>query len=247
MVEEEYQPDRGAVIGSPYNVVIHVPRNRVDEHGVKLQKFKREVDRDTLLAGLNHTSDYIAQREQNMTAIAIGGAVNTLYLESRNSTHDVDLFGSREILGNKERMLLDEASHDAQQHIAELGTDWINTETQIWMPEPILDDLTEAAVEQNVVVFKGDGLTVYAAPWHFAFSAKINRLVTRGRYSRSYDLDDAVTYLHEYICSHGNEAVEMSTVLGWAAKYYHMPDEDFLRDRVDPEYQRRYDGCHAFV
>jgi hypothetical protein len=241
------QRRQGASIGAPQNVAIHIPRNRADAHGVPLQQFTREVDRDTLLQALDHVSNYIAQRTQHVTAIAVGGAVNTLYLRSRRNTHDVDLFGSEDYFGNAARMLLDEASQDAQQHIPQLGTDWINTETQMWMPGPMHTELTAAAVQQQVVVFPGAGLTIYAAPWAYAFSAKINRILTGGAQRRSYDLADAVNYIHEYIRSHGNQPVQVSRALGWARRYHHESNEDILRNRVDPEHRRRYNGHRAFV
>lgn len=243
---QQRQPPRPS-IGAPQNVSIHIPRNRADEHGEPLQQFTREVDRGTLLAGLNHVSGYIARRGQHVTAIAVGGAVNTLYLRSRNNTHDVDLFGSEEYFGNASRMLLDEASYDAQQHIPQLGTDWVNTETQQWMPGPTHAELTAAAVQQNVVVFNGDGLTIYAASWAYAFSAKINRILTGGDQRRPYDLEDAVFYIHQYIRRHGNRPVQVQRALGWARKYHHQSNENILRNRVDPEYRRRYNGHHAFT
>lgn len=118
--------------------------------------------------------------------------MNTLYLQSRNSTHDVEVFGPEGYLGDTARILLEEASHDDQQHIPQLGTDWVNTETQMWMPGPMQPKLTAAAVQQNVVVFNGNALIIYAAPWAYAFSAKINRILTGGDQRRPCDLADAV-------------------------------------------------------
>ena len=181
-------------IGAPQEVMIHVPRNRVDRYGHPLQQITREIDRDTLLAALKHVSEYLARQSQHVTFMVVGGAVNTLYLSSRGTTHDVDVFGTD--FNNTARMLMDEAMQDARRHFLGLGTDWINTETQMWMPGPLHRELSDAARRQNVVVFDQPGLTIYAAPWAYAFSAKINRLLTGGEQIRPYDLDDAVTYIH---------------------------------------------------
>ncbi len=224
--------------------MIHVPRNRVDRYGAPLQQVTREIDRGTLLAALAHVANYVAQRGQGITVVAVGGAVNTLHLQSRHTTHDVDIFGAG--FTNDARVLLDEAMHDAQRHYGGLGTDWLNTETQMWMPGPVHQQLTSAAMKQNVKVFDMPGLTIYAAPWSYAFSAKINRLLTGGDQTRPYDLDDAVSYVHEYIKSHGGQPVNTSIAIGWARHFRHESTPEFLRTRVNQAYRRQY-GRDAFV
>ncbi|KAL2024332.1 hypothetical protein VTK56DRAFT_8814 [Thermocarpiscus australiensis] len=229
----------------PQNVTIHIPRNRLDKHGMPVQQVTRDVDRDTLLAALNHVSAYLAQRHgRHISLIAVGGAVNTLLLRSRAATHDVDVFGSD--FDNQARMLVDEAMHDAQQHIHGLGTDWLNTETQLYFTPALEQDLTSGAIKQGRKVYSGPGLTVYAAPWEYAFCAKVDRLLKRDR-ARPYDLSDAVAYIHEYIRHHGNQPVPVATAVGWSRKYGTQMTEDILRNHVDPEYQKRHGGKHAFL
>ncbi|KAK4149396.1 hypothetical protein C8A00DRAFT_18898 [Chaetomidium leptoderma] len=234
----------GVQISAPQNVSIHIPRNRNDADGIPIPQVTRDMDQNVLRAALDQVSQYIAQRDRHLSVIAVGGAVNTLYLRSRATTHDVDVFGSD--FGNESRMLLDEAMHDAQQHIPGLGTDWLNTETQMWMPGPMHDELTQMARQQNIHVYRGQGLDILAAPWEYAFTAKISRILLGGNQARPYDLPDAVTYIHEYIRSHGNQPVPIATVLGWARRWNHEITEDVLKNRVNPEYRRRY-GEDAFT
>jgi hypothetical protein len=239
------QQQGGAIaIGAPQEVMIHVPRNRLDRHGAVVQQVTRDIDRNVLFAALQHVARYISQRGQNITVIAVGGAVNTLYLQSRSTTHDVDVFGST--FTNQARMLLDEAMQDAQRHYRDLGTDWINTETQMWMPGSLHSRLTEAAERQNVKIFNQRGLTIYAAPWNYAFSAKVNRILTGGDQARPYDLDDAVTYIHKYIRNQGNRPVPIKTALDWAKQFHHKSTADVLRRQVNQAYRTQY-GANAFV
>lgn len=233
-----------ANIGQPQNVQIHIPRNRLDEQGVPLQSVSREVDEVTLRQGLGIVSDFIAQRGQHISVIAVGGAVNLLYLKSRATTHDVDIFSSN--FGNQARVLLDDAMHEAQRRLPALGTDWLNTETQMWMRGNMHAELTRAAEEQDVRVFDGVGLRIYAAPWEYAFSAKINRLLHPQGQARSYDLADAVVYIHRYISAHGNQPVKVATAMNWARHYHHDCDEDILLNRVSPRHLQHYHR-HAFV
>ncbi|KAJ2974608.1 hypothetical protein NQ176_g5963 [Zarea fungicola] len=231
-------------IGAPQDVMIHIPRNRVDRYGVPVQQVTRDIGRDVLLAALHHVAGYIAQHGQSISVIAVGGAVNTLYLQSRQATHDVDIFGSS--FSNQARVLLDEAMNDARRVYRDLGTDWLNTETQMWMPGPLHTELTAAAERQNVKVFDMPGLVIYAAPWSYAFSAKVSRILTGGDQARPYDLDDAVRYIHEYIRSHGDQPVRLATAAGWARQFGHESTADFLRTRLNRAYRREY-GRDAFA
>lgn len=106
-------------IGGPQDVQIHIPRNRADEHGVPVQQVTRDIDHDVLLSALDHVSSYIARSQRRISVMAVGGAVNTLYLRSRSTTHDVDIFGSD--FNNQARILLDAAMQDAQRTSPGLG------------------------------------------------------------------------------------------------------------------------------
>ncbi|KAL4923223.1 uncharacterized protein BDV17DRAFT_296559 [Aspergillus undulatus] len=75
---------------------------------------------------------YLHQRRAQLTVIAVGGAINTLYLRTRSSIHDADIFGS--MMDTTACMLLDEAmQHAIRQVTTALSTDWFNTEIQMWL------------------------------------------------------------------------------------------------------------------
>lgn len=80
-----------------------------------------------MLAALKHVSEHVTR----ISLIAVVGAVNTLRHKPRISTRDVDLSS---LDPNNARIVLDDATQDAQQRIPGLGTDWLNTETQIRIP-----------------------------------------------------------------------------------------------------------------
>ncbi|KAK4186265.1 hypothetical protein QBC35DRAFT_437531 [Podospora australis] len=228
------------MISRPSNVTIQIPRNRASEDGVVIPPVTRDMDSNILRAALDHVSNFVAQkRRAAIEVIAVGGAVNTLHLRTRETTHDIDVFGFE--FGNTSRIMLDEAMYDAQNQIPALGTDWLNTETQMWMPGPIREEITQLARKQGVKVYDGSGLTILAAPWEYAFTAKINRILTDLEQVRPYDLADAVAYLHEYITRNGNQPVPVSTtVQKWAQRWNLQITQEILRDEVAPEYLERY-------
>jgi hypothetical protein len=227
-------------IGAPQDVVIHVPRNRLDYHGAPVAKSYAEIPRANLVEALSLMGQYLAQRNANITAIAVGGAVNTILLRSRQATHDVDIFGSG--LDNNARILLDDAMQYAQRGSrSNLGTDWFNTETTMWMSPGMHRTLTAEAMHQGVVVFRHAGLTLLAAPWNYAFSAKVSRLTTdAGAMARPYDLEDAIIYLNEMVGQNNGRPIRLQHLLQRAEHYHHNTSRTFLMNRVNQEYQRRY-------
>lgn len=69
-----------ANISQTQNMQIHIPRNHLDVQGVPLQPVSREVDENTLRQGLRVVSAFLVQRGQHISVVAVGGAVNLLYL-----------------------------------------------------------------------------------------------------------------------------------------------------------------------
>lgn len=104
---QDHQPARRVDISGPRDVNIHIPRNRVDAHGMPVPKTTRDLSREDLEAGLRLMAHYIHSKGANLTVVVVGGAVSILYLRSRGTTHDVDVFGTK--LNMQYRVLLDEA------------------------------------------------------------------------------------------------------------------------------------------
>lgn len=228
-------------IGPPVDVSIHIPRNRTGPHGVPIPSTTHEIDRLTLENALGLMARFLNQRKAQLIVVAVGGAVSTIFLRTRNSTHDVDIFGSN--LDHAARVLLDEAMQYAiQQSQSPLGTDWFNTENQMWLSPTLHQELTEQAIQQDAVVFNRPGLKVLAAPWEYAFSGKVSRLLTGGSQIRPYDLIDAVHYLNRFINQHDGRPVPIATAEVWARRFHHNTSRDFLMNRVNAEYRKRYNS-----
>lgn len=144
---------------------MHVPRPRLDyaERLIPIEDY--ELDRRTLRAALTTMADYIDSQHEHITVITVGGAVNTMLLQTRQTTHDVDFFGTN--LNNTQRVLLDDAAKYAERRSpTPLGGEWLNNQTMLWLPPDVHRTVTEEALLQNDVVFDKRGLKVIAAPWN---------------------------------------------------------------------------------
>ncbi|KAI1061835.1 hypothetical protein LB506_009813 [Fusarium annulatum] len=167
--------------------------------------------RATLLTALSNVAATIRKQHGNVTIIAVGGAVNTIYLQSRETTHDVDFFNDNLTSEDFEHLVA--GIRYASKKDKTLTSDWLNNSTMFFIPRDQRRTLSQQAHEQREVIFEEPGLTVLAAPWEYAFCCKIDRLSGAGLHSpESYDASDAVEYLHRYLTNLRLDNVPRSTL-----------------------------------
>lgn len=223
-------------ISRPQDPLLHIPRPELgyDNKPIRIKDY--ELDKSTIEAALTKMANYIDSQRQYITVITVGGAVNTLLLQNRPSTHDVDFLGTN--LNNDQRVLLGEAAKYAERRSQKpLGGEWVNNQTMLWLPPDVHRTVTEQALQQNEVVFRRKGLKIVAAPWNYAFCGKMNRLV-RADQARAYDLTDAVSYLHRYIQIHGGP-ISVALIKEWCKSYQKDTSDDVIRN-IKKEYRRQY-------
>lgn len=197
-----------------------------------------ELDRATLLGALNNVALYLQSKGANITIVAVGGAVNTILLQSRATTHDVDFYNVA--LSQKEIALLRGAMAQAQKHDKTLSNEWLNNRTVLFIPKAQRKILTDEAMQQRDVVFGQPGLTVLAAPWKYAFCAKLDRLAgTALGGSRPYDLSDAASYLHQHLQKYRLGSVQRTQVEAWARGYQTSVTPSLL-DAVNTNSQTKF-------
>lgn len=199
------------------------------------------LDRPTLESALTNVGDYLTRKKKTITVIAVGGAVNTIFLKSRTSTHDVDFYNNR--LTVAEFGYLMSAAKDAVGRDPQLNEGWFNNHTVFFIPQAQRDALTDQAFAQNEVIFQHGGLRVLAAPWKYAFCCKIDRLAGGGVVAaQSYDLSDAVHYLARYLAQQKLTSVPLATVKQWFTGYSlrWTANNDGVIKRLNAAYKTKY-------
>ncbi|KAI1142184.1 hypothetical protein F5Y05DRAFT_370040 [Hypoxylon sp. FL0543] len=199
-----------------------------------------ELDRDVLLEALSNVADYINKKGGNVTVVAVGGAVNTIHLRSRNVTHDVDFYNDN--LTNQDYAHLVNGAKEAAKRNKQLEEEWFNNRTILFIPRDQRAALTQEAFAQGEVIFQQPGLTVLAAPWNYAFCCKIDRLAGGGITGhRSYDFDDALQYLSRYLQLHNKRQLQKATVQAWFARYSlsWTSQVDEVMSRINQSYRQR--------
>lgn len=245
-VELQARPARrpvpaGQAISGPSGGLVLIPPPYRDAQGRPIRHNSAELDRNTILSALRDMSAYLAPKQISARVITVGGAVNTVLLQSRQTTNDVDFFsedGTAQV-----NLQIHEAAKDAnRRRRGALGAAWFNNSTQLYMGRDRARELASAAIQQNEIVYnglnsRGHGLQVYAASWEYALCGKMNRL-TEGD-ERAYDLNDALEYLVRYFQKTGQRSIAAATIKQWCARWGKQVNDEVLR-RLDEAFLRKY-------
>lgn len=156
---------------------------------------------------------HLQKKRTKLVIVAVGGVINTLYLRSRETTHDVDFFSRT--LEYEELQLLTEATIQAASAIGAVSTQWLNNQTSVFMTQPTRLRLVEGAISNNEVIFRAGGITVLAPPWRYAISIEF---ISPPPILRNLERTDAVQYLHRLTQKTGN-SVSHTDILTWLDEF----------------------------
>jgi hypothetical protein len=192
----------------------------------------------TLYQALQNVAQYLRSSKAQITIVAVGGAISTLFLKTRSTTHDLDFFSQD--LQKNELQLMVRAAKYAQFKDSNLPDEWLNNRTVLFIRREIRAELTQESIELNEVVFDEPGLLVLAAPWQYALCAKLDRISGSGlNVGKHYDIDDAVAYLHRYLAIKRKRSVTRSEIVKWTA-HYGTRINDGVLDQLNDKFNRRH-------
>ncbi|KFY19863.1 hypothetical protein V491_04156 [Pseudogymnoascus sp. VKM F-3775] len=234
--EVELQP-RPLKVSAPQGGLQMIPAPQRDLTGRPIRHQYYDLRREDLRQALQVVAEFLIRNHSQVTLVAVGGAVNTILLRTRDTTHDVDFFSSD--LSHSDGALLQEAARVAQtQSTIPLGGDWLNNSTTLYMGRALQVELRDLAIQQNDIVFQSPGLTVLAAPWGYAFCTKVDRMTKRN--ARPYDCTDAAVYLNRFIATQNSgRPVNIRVIQARAAHFGTSAPIEQLQS-VEMEYQRLY-------
>jgi len=105
-----------------------------------------QMTADTINRGLTAVSTALNAKKLNISIVAVGGAVNTLYLQTRASTGDVDFFYRTKTRHEDVTQLITAA--DSARKSVKLDDHWLNNHTALFiqvrsviLPPPLYTDL----------------------------------------------------------------------------------------------------------
>ncbi|KAG5988237.1 hypothetical protein E4U54_004722 [Claviceps lovelessii] len=206
------------------------------------------LNRTVLLQALRTVAISVAEMGSNLTVIAVGGAVSTIYLQSRETTCDVDFFNA--YLGPDDIKKLMTAARVAIKKNKSLGEDWLNNRAFFVVPNDKRQSLTEEAFSQREIIFEEPGLTVLAAPWNYAFCCKVDRIARSG-HGDAYDLDDAMHYLARYLrpFKQDLDQIPRDKIRAWFVRYSleWTASTDEALDRISERYTTYFNLYYSVI
>jgi len=92
---------------------------------------EQQMTADTIRQGLNSVAATLNSKKLNISIIAVGGAVNTLLLHTRESTGDVDFFYRTKTKHEDVTRVI--VAADAAATKLKLGDQWLNNHTAVFI------------------------------------------------------------------------------------------------------------------
>ncbi|KAI1975139.1 hypothetical protein LOZ51_002213 [Ophidiomyces ophidiicola] len=167
--------------------------------------------------------------------VCAGGYVAVSYFRNRSSTQDIDYVLDPQIENvEKIRGKLQRAIGAVADKL-QLSEEWINSRMEIFAVGESKLPLFIESIDQNVILWQGKNLTIYAAKWEWSLARKLKRI---GSQLRDIDLSDAVAILNIMVDQNGGP-LQRSTMKAWDRIVY-TPIEDFVLDRVAREYEANF-------
>ncbi|KAM5432300.1 hypothetical protein McanCB56680_006530 [Microsporum canis] len=173
--------------------------------------------------------------------VAVGGFVAVTYFENRTTTEDLDYMVDPS-LKNLEKIR--EKLVRAISNVAEkqgYDDDWVNDRVQQFAFGDFALPLFQDSVAQNVVLWEGKNLQVYAVKWEWSLARKVKRI---GSSDRDTDVSDAVALLRKVVEENGGP-ISRERAKNWN-QIVLTPIEDSAIDKVAQGYAKKY-GSPGFI
>ncbi|EGX88130.1 hypothetical protein CCM_09266 [Cordyceps militaris CM01] len=170
-------------------------------------------------------------KSKNMSKIApiqllsAGGFVAVTLFHNRVSTEDLDYIMNPDTPGVDKIKQKLQIAIEAVCRQRELPADWINSQMEIFAIGANKQRLFRDSVTQNVVLWRGANLVIYAAQWEWSLARKLKRV---GSQYRLIDISDAVEILYRMVEENGGP-LALETVKSWDTIVYTPLDMDAIK------------------
>ncbi|KAA8894746.1 hypothetical protein FN846DRAFT_999075 [Sphaerosporella brunnea] len=164
--------------------------------------------------------------------LAVGGFVAVTYFGNRDSSHDLDYILDPSLpnvakMSEKLEKAILVVAKKANYH-----DKWANDNVAVFAIGDRRIRLFRESLEQNVVLYQGKHLVVYAGKWEWVLEQKLKRIA---KDNRQMDIEDSVVILKVLTDKQGGP-MSRETIKGWCTNIYE-PIQDSVLDTVGQNYQ----------
>ncbi|KAM3443358.1 hypothetical protein MY4824_000661 [Beauveria thailandica] len=167
--------------------------------------------------------------------LSAGGFVAVTLFRNRFATEDIDYIINPDTPNVDKIMGKFQAAIERVAKQRNLDKGWINTQMEIFVTGRNRQSLFRDSVTQNVVLWRGANLIIYAAKWEWTMARKLKRI---GSENRKIDLSDAVEILAKMVQENGGP-LALETVQSWDTIVYTPLDMAAIK-RVADAYRERW-------
>ncbi|OAG41608.1 hypothetical protein AYO21_04072 [Fonsecaea monophora] len=167
--------------------------------------------------------------------LSAGGFVAVSHLGNRSATEDIDYIIDPNIenLGKIKEKLQKAIRTVADKR--KISEEWINAHMEVFAVGGTKMRLFQESIEQQVILWHGKNLVIYAVKWEWSLARKLKRI---GSERREVDINDAVAILKIMVDQKGGP-LERETMKGWNSIIY-TPIEDSVLDIVAAGFSAKY-------
>ncbi|KZF25558.1 hypothetical protein L228DRAFT_266024 [Xylona heveae TC161] len=180
------------------------------------------------------------QRVSPVKIISYGGFVGVTHLQSYPLTESIEYILDPAILDKEKIRVKLQRGVKAVAEKHTLPIDWMNSRVELLAVGDSIFPLFGESEQQNVALFRGKNIIVYAAEWKWSLAHKLKRY---GSELKSVDLLDAVAITKVLVPEMKAEPLSRAWLRD-LNKIVHTPIEEHVIDRVAYEFEQihRYTG-----
>ncbi|KAF7912673.1 uncharacterized protein EAF01_001694 [Botrytis porri] len=198
---------------------------RADDFHHGLQELDKEMGHDEFLVGF-----------APIEIITAGGFLAVCYLKNRESTGDLDYIIDPEWATDADIQVPLEKAVLAVAEKCGFNNDWMNQEMGLFTTKATDKRLFEQAKKEDLVLFRGEHIIVYAAPIEWGLERKLRRIYVGGRERKTeFDMSDAVAMLKYLKDTKGpldREYIRTLNMNGFDV----VPDDNAMNQSFQPPY-----------
>lgn len=132
--------------------------------------------------------------------VSTGGFLAVTYFKNRKTTGDIDYIMDPEWIGDNDIII---PMRDAIKAVARknrLEYKWMNDDMQIWTNPRAREKIFEQALDQNILLWSGESIKIWAPPFEWALERKLRRIAYAADRAekRSIDMSDAIALFRHF-------------------------------------------------
>jgi hypothetical protein len=174
-----------------------------------------------------------------INVVSAGGFLSVTYFKNREATGDLDYMIDPEWANDDEIKDPFEAAIRSVAETQRLESDWMNNGLEIWANKSASKTIFDKAYQQNIILFDGQSLKVWAAPFEWALERKLKRVAYAERGVKQVDMDDALALFKHFRDANGGP-LDMEYFRNLNMNGFDLLPKPHHMERVAAKYRDKY-------